>query len=180
MIEPLTFNGPTDKNDGHWHGFYKRAYERLFASLKDTHDSVLEVGTDSGFPLLAYRDWFSNAQVIGVDVNPSPQCLLGKTRLHHYKQDAYTHETISLLEQHGPFAVIIDDGSHFLHHQLFFAEHMSKLLSKDGIGAIEDIQSYEHVPAIIGKLPKEFYGFAVDLRYADDRYDSLICVFARK
>jgi len=29
-------------------------------------------------------------------------------------------------------------------------------------------------------LPKEFYGFAVDLRYADDRYDSVLVCFARK
>jgi len=179
-MTPLTFNGPTDKNDGCWHGFYKRAYERLFASLKDTTDAVLEVGTDSGYPLLAYQDWFQDAHIVGVDVNPTPECVKNQERVTHFQRDAYSQETVSILQKYGSFGVIIDDGSHFLHHQLFFAAHMSKLLSKDGIGVIEDIQSYEHIPAIIGKLPPEFYGFAVDLRYADDRYDSVLICFARK
>lgn len=179
-MKPLTFNGPTDKQDGHWHANYKRAYSVLFESVRLSKNSVLEVGTDSGYPLLAYRDWFENAQVIGVDVNPAPDCVKDQKRITHYQRDAYTHETIELLSAHGPFACIIDDGSHFLHHQIFFAEHMPKLLADDGVGIIEDVQSYDHVPQLIGKLPPEFYGFAVDLRYADDRYDSVLICFARK
>jgi hypothetical protein len=180
MKKPFIFNGPTDKQDGAWHGNYKNAYSLLFESVRLSYSPVLEVGTDGGYPLLAYRDWFENAQVIGVDVNPTPECVKGQERVNHFQRDAYTHETVELLSKVGPFSVLIDDGSHFLHHQAFFAEHMSKLLADDGIGIIEDVQSYDHVPGLIGKLPKEFYGFAVDLRWADDRYDSVLIAFARK
>jgi SAM-dependent methyltransferase len=179
-MTPLIFNGPTDKNDGHWHASYKLAYARLFESVRLSKNSVLEVGTDSGYPLLAYREWFQNARVFGIDVNPAPECLKNQERVTHWQRDAYTRESISELSKYGPFACLIDDGSHFLHHQHFFAEHMSKLLAEDGIGVIEDVQSYDHVPQLIGKLPKEMIGFAVDLRYADDRYDSLCLAFIRR
>lgn len=179
-MKPLIFNGPTDKNDGSWHQNYKRAYARLFESVRLSKNPVLEIGTDGGYPLLAYRDWFENAQVVGIDVNPAPDCLKGQERVTHFQRDAYTHETVEQLSRIGRFAVMIDDGSHFLHHQAFFAEHMSKLLADDGIGVIEDVQDYNHVAGLIGKLPPEFYGFAVDLRWADDRYDSVLIAFARK
>jgi len=181
MIEPFVFNGPTDKLPGAWHQSYPIVMSRLLASLKNTQDSILEIGTDSGFPLLAYRDWFNEAKiVVGLDINPTPKCLVGRSGVQHRQMDAYTMEAVEYLKYHGPFAYICDDGSHFLNHQQFFAEHYCHLLSEDGIGCIEDLQDSKHVAELHAKLPTEFIGFTIDLRRADSRYDSLLWCFMRK
>lgn len=180
-MNTFQYHHPTDKMDGAWHQHYKHFYTRILAGLKDTRDCVAEVGTDSGGPLLAYRDWFPDASmVIGVDVNPAPQCLWGRDGLHHYQMDAYTPEAIGFLKSHGEYAFLCDDGSHFLNHQFFFAEHYPKLLSRNGIAIIEDVQSWDHVAQIIGRAPEEFLAYGVDLRWADERYDSALVVIERK
>jgi len=180
-MNTFQFNHPTDKMDGAWHQHYKNFYSRILAGLRDTTDCVAELGTDSGGPLLAYREWFSKAKmVVGMDVNPPPQCLWGKDGLHHYQMDAYTRDAIGFLKSHGEYACVIDDGSHFLHHQFFFAEHYPTLLSKDGVAIIEDIQNWDHVAQICGKVPNGFLVYGVDLRWADNRYDSTLLVIERK
>jgi len=55
--------------------------------------------------------------------------------------------------QHGPFDIIIDDGSHYVDHQLFTFNTMFKNLSNEGIYIIEDVNtSY-----------RKFFGGSVDL-----------------
>lgn len=179
-MKKLHFTVPTDKMPGAWHGSYPVAYARLFAALQGTRHAVAEVGTDGGACLLAYQEYFTESEIIGCDVNPPPSVLSGQPRIKHYQQDAYTPQFVETLRAYGPFAVMIDDGSHFLHHQMFFAEHYPTLLAPEGLCIIEDVQSYDHVSALIGKIPQGFMGYAIDLRWADDRYDSLLLCIERK
>lgn len=175
------FKGPTDKQDGAWHQSYPIFYRRILASLKDTKNSACEVGTDSGYPLLAYRDWFQNAQmIVGVDINSAPQCLWGREGVHHYQMDAYTPECIGFLKSHGEFACLVDDGSHLLGHQEFFARNYPALLAEDGIAIIEDIQDANHLRHLQEATPMGFIAYGVDLRHADSRYDSLLLVIERR
>lgn len=181
MIHPFKFNGPTDKLPGAWHQNYPVVMARLLASLKNTEDAILEIGTDGGAPLLAYRAWFNESRiVIGMDINPSPASVQHQKLILHLQCDAYTPSALESLKSQSPFAYLCDDGSHQLGHQLFFAEHYPQLLSEDGIGCIEDIQDPAHIAYLHSKLPPEFTGFTVDLRLADSRYDSLIWLFFRK
>lgn len=182
MIHPFIFNGPTDKAKGAWHGSYPFFYARILAALKNTQDSILEIGTDGGAPLLTYREWFNEAKkVVGIDVQPAPDCVRANKGVEHWQRDAYTKDVVEILSHpsYAPFAFICDDGSHFLNHQQFFVEHYPQLLSEEGIGCVEDIQDPSHIAILHAKLPPGFIGFTVDLRLADSRYDSLLYLFAR-
>lgn len=180
-MTPFVFKGPTDKLPGAWHQGYPIAMARLLNSLKDTKDCVVEIGTDGGSPLLAYRDWFQDAKmVVGVDVNPAPQCLWGREGIRHYQMDAYTPAAIGFLKSHGEYACVIDDGSHFLNHQQFFVENYAHLLTANGIAIIEDIQDPTHIAQLHSQLPDGFMGYVIDLRLNDSRYDSLLYCFSRK
>jgi len=180
MIEPFIFKGPTDKLTGAWHKGYPIVMARLLAALKNTEDSVVELGTDGGWPLIAYGEWFQNARkVIGIDISPTPECVQSQSQIEHWQRDAYTMDTIAKLRGYGRFAFLCDDGSHQLGHQEFFVEHYVPLLSEDGIAIVEDLQRPEHVAALHAKLPQGFMGYAIDLRISDSRYDSHIFVAHR-
>ena len=68
----LTFLGRrygTDKVSHH----FTHVYERAFAAERLNTQRVLEVGVWHGASLRMWRDWFENAQVVGVDTfKPAP------------------------------------------------------------------------------------------------------------
>ena len=110
-----------------------------------------------------------------------PACLASNPRIGHIQRDAYTLATVDTLRAHGPFAVAIDDGSHFLNHQQFFVEHYAHLLSEIGIGCVERrARPVAHIAILYAKLPEGFMGYTLDLRLSDRRYDSLLFFFCRK
>lgn len=176
-MNTFTFTVPTDKMECQWHACYARAYSRLLASLMDTTDSVLEIGTAGGGSLIAYRDWFPNAKVFGID--PFFQPDLPPT-ICHYKRDAYCQDGVTLMKGHAPFAVIVDDGPHSIESQEFFVRHYPQMLSRDGVAICEDVQSPAHIDRLFKALPDGFTGYSIDMRLADNRYDSLIFVVERK
>jgi len=175
----FNFTVQTDKMAGGWHGSYTPFYERLFAGIKDHLGFVLEIGTDGGGSLLAYRNWFKYCTVIGMDINPAPEAVQGQQRVVHIQEDAYNTNSVKKLKDYH-FTAMIDDGPHTLESQLFFVEFYVPLLSEDGIAVVEDVQDIEHISKLAGKLPPGFMGYGVDLRWADDRYDSILFVAQRK
>lgn len=167
-----------------WHKGYMDVYHRLFQTVGP--GSVLEIGCDGGGGILSYADYFSRVmqhkrQYISCDISPKPGNLDLYPEITHHQGNAYAHDFISeVLQRYAPYAVIVEDGPHTLGTQMFFAEHYPQMLSKDGIAIIEDIQAPEHVSQIVGKIPAGFTTYAIDLRWADDRYDSLLICIQRK
>lgn len=167
-----------------WHKTYMDVYDRLFQSVG--FDNVLEVGCDGGGGILSYADWFYRngggipQQFISCDISPRPDSLDENKEIIHYQGNAYSLEFVNkALKMHAPYSALIEDGPHTLGTQLFFVEHYAKLLSPDGIGIVEDIQDPAHIAQLHAKLPPGFSGYTVDLRIADNRYDSLLFVIER-
>jgi len=171
---------------GPWHSNYMEFYERLFRSVD--HGSVLEIGCDGGGGILSYAEWFSRQagimlprQLISCDISPRPESLDANKQITHYQGNAYDGDFIrDVIEKHGPYAVMVEDGPHTLGSQQFFVQHYPPMLTKNGIAIVEDIQHPEHITELYRRLPEGFVGYAVDLRLADSRYDSLLFVIHRK
>lgn len=165
-----------------WHAALLPVYERLFAPLRKTSNWIMEIGTDGGGGMLMYGDYFLNALVLGIDINPTPQAIKDANvlKFEHIQRDAYNEHTINFVKDYEPFSVIIDDGSHFLEHQLFFCRNYPQFLTEDGIAIIEDVQNTDYIEQFNDALPEGFMGFAIDLRYAEPRrYDNLIFCIVR-
>lgn len=180
MKHPFVFTSPTDKQPGGWHGAYLGVYATLFAPLKDTTDSIAELGVDGGGSLLMYADYFSQASaVVGMDIQPRPESL--GERITFYQANAYSQEGHNLLfsKCENPFALIVDDGSHFLGHQQFFCKTYPHLLSQDGLAIVEDVPSIDHIAELAKAVPPGFYSFAIDLRHYG-RYDNILFVITRE
>lgn len=174
-MSAFTFTAPTDHAPGAWHGAYIPVYERLFSHLKETLHPVMEIGCDGGGFTLALASYFRRSEIITVDISPMPPSLKGAERVTHLQRDAYDNLPTGDLR----FAVLIDDGPHTIESQRHFVSTFPKKLIHDGIAVVEDVQDIAHFSELSKCVPEGFFGFGIDLRMHDDRYDNLLFVIQR-
>lgn len=163
----------TDKGTTH---NYLEPYHDFFRSRRESAEKVLEIGTGLyGGSLLLWRDYFKNAEILGVDhntwVDDPNSCfkkLVGEERVTLLHRDAYNVPVIN-----EKYDVIIDDGSHKAHHQKLAVELYLPLIADDGIFAIEDIADAETLEMLYNAVPDDLkpYTHKVDMATVTGRFD---------
>jgi len=118
-----------------YHGFTD-FYEREFNKLQFHPKTILEVGIKDGASLRAWHEFFPNAIVIGVDINPSFD-IPGVVTL---RGDATTTQFYHQIKD-IKFDLIIDDGSHMTQDQQTTFLYLSRLLKFTGLYIMEDIHT---------------------------------------
>lgn len=110
----------TDKSSSN--NGYTRLYETHFASRRPTVRRLLEIGvgginsgrgyetTEGGQSLRMWRDYFPNAEIVGVDIHAK---AVSGPRLRFEQGDQSDPVFLrALIENYRPFDILIDDGSH--------------------------------------------------------------------
>jgi cephalosporin hydroxylase len=134
----------TDKWGAHW---YAQHYQRHFAALRCRPLRLLEIGIGGygdpragGESLRMWKAYFPRAQIFGLDIadkrahdEPRIRTLIGS------QDDEERLKQISA--EHGPFDIVIDDGSHINAHVLASFRVLFPLLTENGIYAVEDTQT---------------------------------------
>lgn len=157
----------SDKNTDHSYG---PTYDELFAERRERVRRVLEVGVLHGSSLFAWRDYFPNAEIIGMDHWADP---VTDTRITTIKCNSRVHDEIiaAFGKPPEPFDIIIDDGGHWLEEQRDTWEALKAYLIPGGIYVIEDLQSMAAM---------EYFaeiGFEVrDLRTIKNRGDDVLAI----
>jgi hypothetical protein len=162
------------------HRAYMSAYSLLFASIRDTEHSVLEIGNASGGMLLVYREFFHSAKIYGIDLQPRPETLKEFDSIFHLQMDAYTDACLTELQACGPFALIVDDGPHSVESQIWCVKNLPQFLSDDGMLIVEDIHHRSTVDLMNGVVPEGFIGFEIDLDRVATIPDDRLFVVTRK
>jgi hypothetical protein len=163
---------------------YSALYHTLFDKIRQDKLNVLEIGIGTMIPgapssmvgysqshykpggsLRAWRDYFVNSRIIGVDIQPDTQFsddriethLCNSTKAEEVKQLMDTLNT--------EFDIIIDDGCHDGGSQTNTLRNMYPYLKKGGIYIIEDIypgssvtQSPKVIKEVVNNDPLFFVG----------------------
>lgn len=145
----------TDKAGGEFavekYGYYEKCheyadlYDFLFSSIRDDSFNLLEIGIAKGGSILAWKDYFRNANIYGIDYFPFlPRNNLefNDPRIKTFYEDAYCESIISKLKD-KKFKIIIDDGPHTLESQKKFIELYISLVESNGFIIVEDVDSIE-------------------------------------
>ncbi|QDU59996.1 Mycinamicin VI 2''-O-methyltransferase [Planctomycetes bacterium Pan216] len=106
----------TDKFGGPSH-HYEHAY-RFVEQIQFQPITLLEIGVLGGASLKLWREILPNAKIVGVDKNEKCRSLeWGRVSIETGDQsdEAFLSE---IVRKHGPFDIVIDDGSHVAAHQL--------------------------------------------------------------
>jgi hypothetical protein len=134
----------TDKELFHHYGV---VYEELFKRFKRRDKlNILEVGTQKGGSLLAWKEYFPNANVFGVDiVDVVPE---------EYRKDTVTRVIADIKDVKFDlnFDIIIDDGSHYLGDIVYVISQYIVKLRKSGMIIIEDVREPNLLYKVIANL----------------------------
>jgi len=178
----LIDNTRTDKNTVHT---YIEIYQNLFQSKKETAKNVLEIGILMGGSIKLWDDYFTNAQVYGLDLLPYDRVwneIKNKESITlHTSTDAYKKEFVESTLASKKFDILIDDGPHTLESMKVFLNIYSPLLAEDGILVIEDIQSWYWIDVLKESTPDHLKPFihVYDLRDKKARWDDILFVIDR-
>ena len=140
----------TDKSSAHHD--YLRHYETLIAGMTIPVRSLLEIGVFDGGSLKMWSEFLPETKITGLDLDP--RCLAfstGNTTVEVCDQSNVLHLS-SIGSRHGPFDIILDDGSHIWSHQILTFEVLFPFLNAGGAYVIEDLDtSFGHYIKDYGK-----------------------------
>lgn len=127
----------------HW---YTGHYEKEFAPYRDEPVRVLEIGIGGfdgglgGGSLRMWKRYFHRGTILGLD-------LFDKSALNEPRLTALTCDQgdadalVAMAEEHGPFDIIIDDGSHHNEHVRVSFDALFPYLRTGGLYVVEDMQT---------------------------------------
>jgi len=178
-LEELVDNSITDKNTTH---SYLPLYQKLLISKKETARNVLEVGIDKGGSIKLWNDFFTNANIYGLDimhVNNVREVIKNKERIILYTStNAYDDNffNANFLNKGIKCDFMLDDGPHSLTSMIQFIKLYSQIMTDDGILIIEDVQSWDWIDILINEVPENLKQFIkiYDLRANKNRYDDIV------
>ncbi|MBN1168259.1 hypothetical protein JXA63_00055 [Candidatus Woesebacteria bacterium] len=166
-ISKLLSDFATDKNlntkGGHCYG---KAYDGLFSSFdRDAELDIIEIGTEYGKSLLAWREFFPNANITGVDIEDKVE----KKR----KDITYKICDVKDLKPRKRYDIVIDDGSHKLSDVVHVVKNFK--LKVGGMMIIEDCQAPHHWLERI-KTITNYSIETIDMRKVNGQHDDFMIV----
>jgi cephalosporin hydroxylase len=178
-LEEIVDNSRTDKNTIH---SYLPLYQNLLISKKETAKNVLEIGIKDGGSIKLWSDFFTNANVYGLDTMHINDVWEGiknnKNVTLHTSTDAYCNDFFinNLLNKNIKFDFMLDDGPHSLESMKQFIKLYSQIMTDDGILIIEDVQLWDWIDKLKNEVPENLKQFikVYDLRPNKDRYDDIV------
>lgn len=159
--------GSTDKNRckkwGHCYGW---AYDHIFKSFdKEAKLDLIEIGAEWGASLLAWREFFPNANIAGVDI-------VDKIEIKRPDIE-YIFSDVKNLKPTKEYDIVIDDGSHRLSDVLYVVNNFK--LKVGGVMVIEDCQAPDHWFKAI-KENTRYSIEIIDLRTIYGQHDDFLIV----
>jgi hypothetical protein len=155
LSELATIYGSDKWGALHW---YTQHYERHLGELRYAPVRILEIGIGGynfpnfgGHSLYMWQRFFPRGLIYGLDIHAKPGIAGPRIRTVQGDQNdvAFLRE---LAERHGPFDVVIDDGSHINEHVRTSFETLFPYVRPGGYYAIEDLYT-SYWPALGGEPP---------------------------
>ena len=135
------FQNATEKSADKWESYFP-IYDRLLAPYRNKKARLLEIGVQNGGSLECWEMMLGpSSTVVGIDIDP--KCGLiqyASEAIDCYVGDATSPEFVKkIVETHGPFDIIIDDGSHHSHDIISTFKILYPLQTDGGLYVVEDL-----------------------------------------
>jgi hypothetical protein len=121
-----------------------------------------------------WEEYFPKARIIGADIAPACKRFeRGRITIELLDQ-SNIEELTRVAVAHGPFDIVIEDGSHFWEHQITTLRTLFPFVRNDGFYVVEDLQTnYGAMQAsyrgVASTSCVEFLKTWLDLRVGDDQ-----------
>ncbi len=118
---------------------YLPYYWMHFRDIRKQVKKVCEIGLQNDYSIRMWEEFFPNAEVFGIDIDPQCKSFEGDRRrvfIGDQSDPQFLAEFLN--EVGGGLDVVIDDGSHLVEHQLATFEILFPAMSSHGIYVMED------------------------------------------
>lgn len=161
-----------DGDKGTFHS-YIDIYEKYFSSIQHEKFNLLEIGILNGKSIKMWCEFFTNANIFGVDVNEKTHLNLADNRTFIFHANAARDTFIEYIADYM-FRVIIDDGSHLLQDQIASFNILKGKIEPKGLYIIEDVLP-EHIEPIQARFGNCFN--VLDLRHERTSPDNILMIY---
>lgn len=120
---------------------YCEKYEFYFNSIRKDNLKILEIGVMEGRSVKMWRDYFENSKIIGIDIRPSCSIYQEDRIFIEIGDQQNSNFLLEVNKKHGPFDIIIDDGSHRWLDIITSFKTLFPLLKNGGFYVIEDLHT---------------------------------------
>ena len=121
---------------------YFPVYERYLGRYRWRRVTMLEIGVAHGGSLQMWRAYLGpRARIVGADINPRVAALAERGISIEIGDQGDPAFLERLVERHGPFDIILDDGSHLPEHQIASITHLWPALAEGGTYIVEDLHT---------------------------------------
>jgi Methyltransferase domain len=118
---------------------YFEVYDRYLARFRGTDARVLEIGVYRGGGLDLLHGYLGDrAHLVGVDVDPVAAQVASVKYTVELGDQTDAAFLARVVEEHGPFDVVIDDGGHTMEQQIASAEVLIPLMPRGSVYIVED------------------------------------------
>lgn len=120
--------------------YCSRVYPTYLEPLKPERINLLEIGVLGGGSLRMWRDYFPNAQIYGLDIDPG-RMIEGEERIKTFLGDQSDVIILDKITSSiDALHIVIDDGSHVSPHQRTSFERLFPRMPGGALYFIEDLQ----------------------------------------
>ena len=144
----MNLNNIINSSDKFDLGYVDTFYNPLFAPIKNNVSNILEIGIQNGYSLRLWRDFFTNANIYGVDIDLVDLSLFYEDRITPIYTDAYNTSFTNTLKD-AYFDIVIDDGPHTYESMVFFLQNYITKVKPGGFLILEDIVDRSWTPSLI-------------------------------
>lgn len=121
---------------------YTSIYSQFFEPLRQGNLAVLEIGVYRGASLRMWEEFFPNARIFGVDVDPA--CTRYESDrtsviIGDQADTAFLQRLVDAVA--APLDIVIDDGGHHMHQQQTSLEFLFPHVARGGLYCIEDLHT---------------------------------------
>jgi len=133
---------------------YFDVYERYFSRLREEEITFLEFGVRDGASLAAWLEYFPNARIVGIDIQPECKRVVhDRLSIEIGSQDDPVFVK-NICEKYGPFDIVLDDASHINELSIASFNLVSSTVKDGGFYIIEDLRnSYEDLTEDVKHWP---------------------------
>lgn len=118
---------------------YFPIYDRHLTRYRGGDPRLLEIGVGRGGSLDMWERYLGPAAtLVGIDIDEKAALLAGSQRTILIGDQADRDFLGAIVEQHGPFDIIIDDGGHTMEQQVTSIETLFPTLADGGVYMVED------------------------------------------
>ena len=98
---------------------YCDIYEKYFNEIRHKVTKFIEIGVKDGASLRMWKEYFPNAMIYGVDIDPRYKMYEEEDRIKIFignqKDTTFLQQIKATI---GEYDILLDDGSHITEHQI--------------------------------------------------------------